>query len=95
VCSLLDNIRWEVVDVKPTFTDTTDNSPFQAILLRQRVAQTSGRLPPLVVMIHGGPHSGYATYFHAPLYAYLVSLGFVVVAPNYRGSIVSRVPCAQ
>lgn len=42
-------------------------------------------LPPAVVIIHGGPD----WYFQAgwnPLMSYLVGMGWLVLAPNYRGS---------
>lgn len=41
---------------------------------------------PLVVAIHGGPHGSYANMFFLDP-AVLVSLGFVVIQINYRGSI--------
>ena len=49
------NVDWQVIDIKPTFTDTSNNSPFQAILLTPKSPAADGRLPPLVTMIHGVP----------------------------------------
>ena len=40
---------------------------------------------PLVVMPHGGPHSCTRLAYSAPM-AFLASLGYAVLAPNYRGS---------
>jgi dipeptidyl aminopeptidase/acylaminoacyl peptidase len=40
---------------------------------------------PAVVMIHGGPNWHYSTEWN-PIMAHLVSRGYVVLAPNYRGS---------
>ena len=40
---------------------------------------------PAVVMIHGGPNWHYAAEWN-PLMAHLASRGYVVLAPNYRGS---------
>jgi dipeptidyl aminopeptidase/acylaminoacyl peptidase len=40
---------------------------------------------PAVVVIHGGPTYHYQAMWH-PLTAHLVSRGWVVLAPNYRGS---------
>ena len=40
---------------------------------------------PAVVMIHGGPNWHYSTEWN-PLMAHLASRGYVVLAPNYRGS---------
>lgn len=48
------------------------------------VAEGGGR-PPLLVMIHGGPH-GQATAGFAPRIAYFLARGWVVLAPNARGS---------
>ena len=75
------------MDVEPTYRDTTDNAPLQATVILPKPRE-DGRLPPLIAMIHGGPHSSNSTYFHATLYGYLASLGFAIVSPNYRGSIV-------
>ena len=82
------NVDWQVIDIKPTFTDTSNNSPFQAILLTPKRPAADGRLPPLVTMIHGGPHSNINTSFDAFMFTYLVACGFAVVLPNYRGSTV-------
>jgi dipeptidyl aminopeptidase/acylaminoacyl peptidase len=41
--------------------------------------------PPLLVMIHGGPH-GQATAGWAPRIAYFLARGWAVLAPNARGS---------
>lgn len=40
---------------------------------------------PAVVMIHGGPNWHYSTEWN-PIMAHLASRGYVVLAPNYRGS---------
>jgi dipeptidyl aminopeptidase/acylaminoacyl peptidase len=40
---------------------------------------------PAVVMIHGGPNWHYSAEWN-PVMAHLVSRGYVVLAPNYRGS---------
>ena len=40
---------------------------------------------PLVIMVHGGIHSDFAAHYATEVVA-LVRLGFVVIAPEYRGS---------
>ncbi len=57
-----------------------DGAQVPALLFRP------GQTPaPAVVMIHGGPNWHYSAEWN-PLMAYLASKGFVVLAPNYRGS---------
>ncbi|MBN2361907.1 MAG: S9 family peptidase [Deltaproteobacteria bacterium] len=45
-----------------------------------------GTPPPAVVRVHGGPNDQMRPYFLPPAVA-LAEAGFLVVAPNYRGSI--------
>ncbi len=45
----------------------------------------AGALPPLLVMVHGGPTSRTSPAFH-PLRQYFASLGFAVLDVNHRGS---------
>lgn len=40
---------------------------------------------PLIIMVHGGIHSDFAAHYSTEVIA-LVRLGFVVIAPEYRGS---------
>jgi dipeptidyl aminopeptidase/acylaminoacyl peptidase len=47
--------------------------------------QTNGELPPAVITIHGGPN-WLTQITWDPLVQQLVSRGWVVLAPNYRGS---------
>jgi len=44
-----------------------------------------GRKLPLIVLPHGGVHADFTTY-HAHIVREMVERGFVVVAPDYRGS---------
>lgn len=44
-----------------------------------------GRKLPLIVLPHGGVHSDFSTY-HAHIVREMVERGFIVVAPDYRGS---------
>ncbi len=57
-----------------------DGTPVPALLYRPK--QTPA---PAVVMIHGGPNWHYSAEWN-PVMAHLVSRGYVVLAPNYRGS---------
>ncbi|MBN1146458.1 MAG: S9 family peptidase [Anaerolineales bacterium] len=49
-----------------------------------RPAETD-RLPPAVVIVHGGPSWLFQVTWY-PMMQYMVSRGWVVLAPNYRGS---------
>lgn len=44
-----------------------------------------GRKLPLIVLPHGGVHSDFSTY-HAHIVREMVERGYIVVAPDYRGS---------
>lgn len=57
-----------------------DGTQVPALLYRSK--QTPA---PAVVMIHGGPNWHYAAEWN-PIIAHLASRGYVVLAPNYRGS---------
>jgi len=57
-----------------------DGASVPALLYRPK--QTPA---PAVVMVHGGPNWHYAAEWN-PLMAHLASRGYVVLAPNYRGS---------
>ncbi len=43
---------------------------------------------PAIVMPHGGPHTAMTVGWYMP-YAFLASLGFVVICPNYRSEVAS------
>jgi dipeptidyl aminopeptidase/acylaminoacyl peptidase len=44
-----------------------------------------GRKLPLIVLPHGGVHGDFGTY-HAHIVREMVELGYIVIAPDYRGS---------
>ena len=46
---------------------------------------TSPGLPPLVVVVHGGPTTQVVASW-SPVHQFLATRGFAVLAPNYRGS---------
>jgi dipeptidyl aminopeptidase/acylaminoacyl peptidase len=57
-----------------------DGVPVPALLFRPKQFPA-----PAVVMIHGGPNWHYSAEWN-PIMAHLASRGYVVLAPNYRGS---------
>jgi len=59
-----------------------DGEPVPALLYRPREAEP---LPPAVVVIHGGP-TWLTQVTWDPLLQHIVSRGWAVLAPNYRGS---------
>jgi dipeptidyl aminopeptidase/acylaminoacyl peptidase len=59
-----------------------DGQPVPALLYQPN--QIEG-LPPAVIDIHGGPNWSYQAAWD-PLIQHMVSRGWVVLAPNYRGS---------
>uniref|UniRef100_A0A3Q2YTJ2 acylaminoacyl-peptidase n=1 Tax=Hippocampus comes TaxID=109280 RepID=A0A3Q2YTJ2_HIPCM len=79
---------WTVLEVEPLPEEDNQNYPglkFGAVLVKPRVP-LPGAQTPLVVFIHGGPHSQFAAEWNTTT-AGLVSLGFAVLMVNYRGSI--------
>lgn len=58
-----------------------DGTQVPAFLYRPREAGPT----PLLVYLHGGPESQFRPNF-SPLLQYVLSLGFAVLAPNFRGS---------
>ncbi len=48
--------------------------------------RTDGKLPPLVLMPHGGPHGVYDTWFFDKDAQFLASRGYAVLQVNFRGS---------
>ncbi|HKX17798.1 MAG TPA: S9 family peptidase [bacterium] len=61
-----------------------DGTPISAFVYLPPGARP-GRSAPAIVYVHGGPAAQYMNGW-APLVQYLVSHGFAVIAPNYRGS---------
>lgn len=73
-----------------SITSDVDAAPFESILLWSRAAEKVARdkgLPglPLLVMPHGGPHAAFSLSM-VPSHAIYASLGYAVLAVNYRGS---------
>ncbi|KAG1675395.1 hypothetical protein FOA52_012314 [Chlamydomonas sp. UWO 241] len=78
-------MRYEVVDVTPTVGDTT--LTFESVNFLPAGSEAGGSAGPYPTIIapHGGPHTGVTSGWYMP-YAYLASLGYAVICPNYRGS---------
>lgn len=85
---LLHKMKWSVEYV-PCGSDSDDDkvSPwFESILLEPASGtDTDESRHPLIVLPHGGPHSCTTTHFSIHN-AYLASLGYMFICPNYRGS---------
>ncbi|XP_077466136.1 acylamino-acid-releasing enzyme isoform X2 [Stigmatopora argus] len=78
---------WTVLDLAPPPEEENPDYPglkFGAVLVNPS-GPRRGSLTPLVVFIHGGPHSQFAAEWNSTT-AGLVSLGFAVLMVNYRGS---------
>ena len=78
---------WEVSQVVPE--DPKRTHPFDTIYLHikeeEEEEEDGKKKKPLAVMIHGGPHSSFSTWFNQEAILYLMS-GFNVVMVNYTGS---------
>jgi dipeptidyl aminopeptidase/acylaminoacyl peptidase len=61
-----------------------DGKKIHALVLKPRV-QRLGSPPPAIVYVHGGPN-GQVTMSFRTIFHVLTEAGFVVIAPNYRGS---------
>jgi len=85
-----DELPWQNVDVSvrtlshvPSIQGVEQNLFVQSIVLLPDKSKYPK--PPLIVVPHGGPHSGITTAFN-PSYAYLCGQGYAVLMVNYRGS---------
>ncbi|XP_029011808.1 S9 family peptidase isoform X2 [Betta splendens] len=81
------DFHWSILDVTPSPEE--DNSQysgldFGAVLVKPSHSLHEAKLP-LVVFIHGGPHSQFAAEWNS-FTAGLAKLGFAVLMVNYRGS---------
>jgi dipeptidyl aminopeptidase/acylaminoacyl peptidase len=74
--------RWK--DDNPAGIGAGNHLKFYAYLFTPRGFDDQGRLP-LLVLPHGGVHSDFTTYY-AHIVRELMAQGYVVVAPEYRGS---------
>ncbi|XP_054644879.1 S9 family peptidase isoform X2 [Dunckerocampus dactyliophorus] len=82
------DFMWTVLEVEPPPEEDNAIYPgvkFGAVLVKPHGGPLHGVKTPLVVFIHGGPHSQFAAEWNITT-AGLVSLGFAVLMVNYRGS---------
>ena len=73
-----ETVRWK----------STDDTPVEGLLIKP-INYNKERKYPLIVQIHGGPHSAYTNYFSASWANYVhifAANDYVVFQPNYRGS---------
>ncbi|KAM6924898.1 acylamino-acid-releasing enzyme [Xenentodon cancila] len=81
------DFRWSVLDVTPSPEE--ENANYSGLDFSTILVKPSHRLQetrtPLVVFIHGGPHSQSPAAWNCST-AGLVKLGFAVLMVNYRGS---------
>ncbi|CAN9515755.1 unnamed protein product [Ophioblennius macclurei] len=81
------DFRWTTLDVRPAADEDNPNYSgldFGAILVKPSQPLCESKIP-LVVFIHGGPHSQFPAAWNGTT-AGLVTLGFAVLMVNYRGS---------
>ncbi len=74
--------RWK--EDNPTGKGAGNHLKFYTYLFTPRGFDDAGRLP-LLVLPHGGVHADFTTYY-AHIVRELISQGYIVVAPEYRGS---------
>uniref|UniRef100_A0A669DNP9 acylaminoacyl-peptidase n=1 Tax=Oreochromis niloticus TaxID=8128 RepID=A0A669DNP9_ORENI len=81
------DFSWKVLDVAPPSDEENANYPgldFGAVLVKPSSPLGETRTP-LVVFIHGGPHSQFPAEWNSTT-AGLAKLGFALLMVNYRGS---------
>ncbi|KAI5397375.1 acylamino-acid-releasing enzyme [Lathyrus oleraceus] len=89
VRSLLSSLTFSVmkISVKDAFENQTKGSckPYEAIFVSSKTKK-SNKCDPLIVVLHGGPHSVSISSF-SKSQAFLSSLGYSLLIVNYRGSM--------
>ncbi|MCL7048160.1 hypothetical protein MKW94_022360 [Papaver nudicaule] len=89
VRSLLSALQFSVmkIPVRDASVDLTDGAriPYEAIFVSSKTRK-SGACDPLIVILHGGPHTVLLTNF-SKNHAFLSSLGYSLLIVNYRGSL--------
>lgn len=68
-------VRWQ----------SADGTTVPGLLYRPHSAATTATLPPAILYVHGGP-TGQTTNSWNPTIQYYVNHGYIVLAPNVRGS---------
>ncbi|KAK3190182.1 hypothetical protein Dsin_029743 [Dipteronia sinensis] len=89
VRSLLSSLQFSImkIPVKNASADMTKGAkkPFEAIFVSSK-SKRDGACDPLIVLLHGGPHSVWTTSFSKSS-AFLSSIGYSLLIVNYRGSL--------
>ncbi|KAL3828737.1 hypothetical protein ACJIZ3_017539 [Penstemon smallii] len=89
VTSLLASLQFDIlkIPVKDISENATKGAskPFEAIYVSSKSKKPDVH-DPLIVMLHGGPHTVTLSSFSKPL-AFLCSLGYSMLIVNYRGSL--------
>ncbi|WJX17114.1 acylaminoacyl-peptidase [Trifolium repens] len=89
VSSLLSSLTFSVmkISVKDASENSTKGSskPYEAIFVSSKTKK-SDTCDPLIVVLHGGPHSVSLSSF-SKSHAFLSSLGYSLLIVNYRGSL--------
>lgn len=87
--SSLSSLQFSImkIPVQSTFESSSEGAskPFEAILVSTK-REKNGACNPLIVVLHGGPHSVSTTGFSKSL-AFLSSIGYSLLIVNYRGSV--------
>ncbi|EFJ32660.1 hypothetical protein SELMODRAFT_168303 [Selaginella moellendorffii] len=92
VQSILSSISSRILQIPVPSSDGNEilpqgaKDPFEAIFVSPGEVKEGSEPPPLVLVLHGGPHSVSVTGFSRN-YAFLVGLGFSLLHVNYRGSL--------
>ncbi|GAB4851013.1 hypothetical protein Ancab_030309 [Ancistrocladus abbreviatus] len=87
--SLLSSLQFSIlkVPVRGVSESASEGAkkPFEAIYVSSK-SKTDNSCDPLIVVLHGGPHSVFSSAFSKSL-AFLSSVGFSLLMVNYRGSL--------
>lgn len=79
--------RFSLNQIETFWSKGEDGTPVQSILLKPPFFDPSAKYP-LMLLIHGGPQGGWTDQFHFRWnYQMFANAGYVVVAPNIRGSV--------
>ncbi|MCO5587771.1 hypothetical protein L7F22_041723 [Adiantum nelumboides] len=85
--SILSSVSYEIMSITAP-SDRGVEQQYQAIFVTamRKYLNDAQAKRPLVVVVHGGPHSLYTTGF-SKAYAFLLGLGLNLLLVNYRGSL--------
>lgn len=79
--------RFSLNEIETFWSKGEDGTPVQSVLLKPPFFDETKKYP-LMVLIHGGPQGGWTDQFHFRWnYQMFANAGYIVVAPNIRGSV--------